>query len=210
MEKYQKINTVFKRDKKNKLIIGEFSDKETEYLKDMKWDATEKIDGTNIRVIWDCEAKKVRYEGKTDNAQIPAMLVNKLIELFPISLFEFAYPETSMTLYGEGYGVGIQNGGGYIQDSNDFIMFDVKIGKWWLSSENAREICGNLHCDFVPKIGEFTINEAIEFVKQGQLSTIQSGVNKKLAEGLVLKPSIDLYNKKGERIIVKIKHKDFN
>ena len=51
-----------------------------EALKDIDWEFTEKIDGTNIRIYWD--GHKVNYYGRTDKAQIPSQLMNKLIELF--------------------------------------------------------------------------------------------------------------------------------
>lgn len=47
---YQKINTLYKRDMtkpKKPIILGEYSEPEFEVLKDLKWEATEKIDGTN-------------------------------------------------------------------------------------------------------------------------------------------------------------------
>lgn len=53
-KEYQKINTLYKRDMKGnkQIIIGDFSDANVEYLKDLKWEATEKIDGTNICISW--------------------------------------------------------------------------------------------------------------------------------------------------------------
>lgn len=47
---YQKIQTLFKRDEKNVIIPTELTLPEFGYLKDCKWEATEKIDGTNMRV----------------------------------------------------------------------------------------------------------------------------------------------------------------
>ena len=60
----------------------------------------------------------------------------------------------------------------------------------------------------VPYMGQFTIDEAIEFVRKGFKSTIAE--NKEyLAEGLVLTSPYGIKNRKGERIIFKIKHNDF-
>ena len=70
MKEYHKIQTVFKRDPDNNfktLLMGEYSLPEFEYLKDNKWVFTEKVDGTNIRVIWD--GKDIFFKGKTDKAQ---------------------------------------------------------------------------------------------------------------------------------------------
>ncbi|MCP4215045.1 MAG: RNA ligase family protein, partial [bacterium] len=73
MKQYHKIQTVFKRDPENRhktLLEGEFSIPEFEYLQDNDWIFTEKVDGTNIRVMFDGE--KITFGGKTERAQIPA------------------------------------------------------------------------------------------------------------------------------------------
>mgnify|MGYP003290714294 CR=1 FL=1 len=54
MIEYHKIETLFERDEKTKkLIEGNFRNKTVEFLKDNLWEFTEKIDGTNIRILWD-------------------------------------------------------------------------------------------------------------------------------------------------------------
>ena len=60
----------------------------------------------------------------------------------------------------------------------------------------------------VPIIGYMTLNEAIEFVKNGYKSTIAENKNYD-AEGLVLKTKDGLLDRSGNRIITKIKTKDF-
>ena len=82
MTKYLKIETPFERatDGSKKLIESKFRDETVEYLANSEWLFTEKIDGTNIGIVWD--GHKVTYQGRTENAQIPAHLANKLVELF--------------------------------------------------------------------------------------------------------------------------------
>ena len=42
-------------------------------------------------------------------------------------------------------GMKIQKGGGrYIKDEVSFILFDVKIDKWWLRRPDIEEIAGDL------------------------------------------------------------------
>lgn len=132
MEEYPKIQSLFKRDDRtHKFIEGEWALPEFEYLKDNLWRATEKIDGTNIRIDWNAQTQVVLLGGKTDNAQMPAFLLSRLQVLFPREKFLALYPELSMTLYGEGYGAKIQKGGGnYIPDGRDFALFDVLIDGW--------------------------------------------------------------------------------
>jgi len=209
MNKYPKIQTVFLRDPDNKyrtLLEGQFARPEFEYLAHNEWEFTEKIDGTNIRVSWDCKTDKVALNGRTDNASIPAFLVARLMEMFPVEKFAHLYPETSMTLYGEGYGARIQKGGGnYISDGVGFILFDVQIGDNWLDRENVQDIANFLEVDTVPVVGQGTLFDAIEMVRDG----FQSHVGIQIAEGLVMRPVIELIDRRGRRIITKIKHKDF-
>lgn len=211
---YPKINTLFKRDAENIIIPSQFTLPEFEYLKDCKFECTEKIDGTNIRVEidWIEEGNfKIGFKGRTDKAVIPTHLLKKLHELFkdfnPESVFKLTQP-THITLYGEGYGVKIQNGGNYIKDNVSFILLDIKIDNWWLSRESCEEIASKLNLAIVPLIGYMTIQEAIDFVKKGFKSTISE--NKEYdAEGLVLKTPQGLLFRNGSRIIFKLKTTDF-
>ena len=52
--KYHKILSLFKRDMEGnkKFIIGKWTTDELKFLKDNDWVWTEKVDGTNIRVMW--------------------------------------------------------------------------------------------------------------------------------------------------------------
>ena len=83
MKEYHKIQTIFKRNPLTNyktLLEGDYSIPEFDYLKDNTWVFTEKVDGTNIRVMWD--GKAITFGGKSDNAQIPVFLINKLRERF--------------------------------------------------------------------------------------------------------------------------------
>lgn len=216
MKQYHKIQTIFKRDMENggKMQIGKFAMPEIEYLKDNKWVATEKVDGTNIRVMW--TGLGITFGGKTDNAQLPVFLLYKLQELFEGTvkrkLFKDKFGESpdgepmEVCLYGEGYGAKIQKGGGnYIKNGVSFVLFDVKIGDWWLQREDVEDIAKHFGIDIVPIVGEYTIDEAIEKVKTGYNSQWGDFI----AEGLILKPKVELKTRRGDRIITKIKHKDF-
>lgn len=209
MEKYHKIQTVFFRDPTTKyktLLEGQFAKPEFEYLQNAQWIFTEKVDGTNIRVNWNME--KITFGGRSDNAQIPAFLINKLQELFPIEKFKRLYPEISMCLYGEGYGAKIQKGGGnYISNGVNFVLFDVLINDNWLERENVEDIAGKLVIETVPIItkGSNTLIEGIEMIKQGFNSLMRNTP----PEGLVMRPRVELKNRRGERIITKLKLKDF-
>lgn len=202
MREYHKINAVWKRDENGNLLEGQYSLPEFMYLAENEWLFTEKVDGTNIRVMWDSET--VRFGGKTDNAQIPAPLIARLQDLFPVEHFE-ALPFPTC-LYGEGYGAKIQKGGGnYKPDGVDFVLFDVWIDGWWLKRGDVLDIAEKLNIDTVPIIGSGTLQNAIDIVKEG-FDSRWGGFR---AEGLVMRPLVELFARNGERIIAKIKMKDF-
>lgn len=210
MKQYQKIQTAYFRDPENShktLLEGTWAKPEFELLKDIDWICTEKIDGTNIRIMWDGE--NVRFGGKTDNAQIPTILIASLQDTFTNEKMKACFPDAdNVCLYGEGYGKKIQKGGNYLPDRADFILFDVKVGDWWLNRDANEDVAHKLEIGVVPIIGIWKLEEAIEFVKKGFKSTIAD--NKEyIAEGLIMKPVTELFNRKGERVISKIKYKDF-
>lgn len=210
MQQYHKIQTVFLRDPETNfktLLEGEFSKPEFNYLKDVDWVWTEKIDGTNIRIMWN--GTTVSFAGKTDNAQIPPFLFKVLQDTFTVELMASVFSdETSVCLYGEGYGKKIQKGGNYLSNRTDFILFDIKIGDWWLERDTIEEIADKLNVNIVPVLGIGSLIDAITMVKKGFTSTIAENTNY-IAEGLIMKPVVSMFNRKGERIVTKLKYKDF-
>ena len=173
----------------------------------------------------------VRIAGKTDNAQIPKNLLKHMQEKYPdekvlasLGLKEFIpvsewesehnwleYDQIPniYTIYGEGYGEGIQSGGWYIKGGNEFIVFDVKVNNIYLKTEARDEIATKLGAPIVPLIGYFTLDEAIEFVRKGFRSVVAENPEAKMAEGLVLRTDLGLLNRMGKRLIVKVKYEDF-
>lgn len=211
--KYHKILSVYKRDMANKgrFMIGDWSTSELKYLKDNQWVFTEKVDGTNIRIMWN--GKDVVYAGRSNNAQLHVPLIYKLDEMFKVlpqrKKFEeiFGTDEIDVVLYGEGYGARIQKGGGnYNPDGVNFVLFDVAINRLYLERENVEDIANKLGIKVVPIIGHGTLNEAIEFTKKG----FKSQWGDFIAEGIVARPRTELLTRRGERIITKVKYKDFN
>jgi len=235
--KYPKIHTIFKRDQQTgELLIGEYSKPEFYYLRDNAWEFTEKIDGTNIRIIirplTEAETEfgnkelkdrgfNVVIKGRTDNAEIPIFLMEELEKIFLTPLmFErisktFDYIKTTewqektnsiIILYGEGYGNKIQKVGHlYNPTDNDFALFDVLVGNTWLDTVSDLQIADSLQIRYVPYRGQGTLDKAVKCVATG----IRSVFGNFPAEGLVLRPIVRLLDHKGERIIAKIKTRDF-
>ena len=211
MTEYTKIETIFERDMEGtkKLIEGKFRNETVEYLKENRWIGTEKIDGTNIGIVWD--SHKVSYQGRTERAQIPAHLMNKLIEMFGGTvneeLFEQKFGEMQVILFGEGYGAKIQKGGGNYRSDVSFILFDVYLPEQnlWLKRDAVEDIAKTFGVDVVPIVYEGDIAGAVEFVKGKPKSTIGTAD----MEGIVCKPAVDMLDRTGRRLIVKIKVCDF-
>ena len=216
MIKYPSIKTVFKRDPETKfktLLMGEYSMPEFEYLKDNLWDFTEKVDGMNIRVIFNCTDfldGSVSFRGRTDKAQLPMDLVERLQELFPIEKFTKLWPlddteeNSSICLYGEGFGAGIQKGGKY-SDHKDFVLFDIKMGEVWLKREDVVDIAQKMKIMSVPYLGTEDLNQLVELVEK----PIASNWGDFEMEGIVARPIVELFDRFGNRIITKLKAKDF-
>lgn len=203
MKGYHKINSIFKRDLKTNKFTHEYSRPEFEYLKDCQWEFTEKVDGTNVRISWD--GNEVKFGGRTDNAQMPMPLIERLQILFTKEKLASCFPEGGeVVLYGEGYGGKIQSGGKY-KPEVDFVLFDVCVGPWWLKREAVNEVAFNISIQAVPVIGYGTLAVAIDLVRDGLKSTWGDFI----AEGLVIRPAIDLTARNGERIITKVKGRDF-
>lgn len=208
MRTYNKIDTLYNRDVDGtkKLICGSFRSPAVEYLKNNLWQFTEKIDGTNIRICWD--GHKVTYGGRTDNASIPAHLMNYLIDTFNTpeveQLFEQSFGEKEVVLFGEGYGPQIQKGGSYRADVS-FILFDVMICGNYQSRSTIESVAKQFGVDVVPIVLTGTIQDAIDYVKQNPKSTMGTA----MMEGVVGRPLVEMQDRCGNRVIVKIKCKDF-
>ncbi len=203
MKEYHKILNPFKRDEHTKKVVeGDWTKPELQYLSGLEWLWTEKLDGTNIRVIYD-ESGNVEFRGKTDRAQIPPMLLSHLQSLF------IAGQEEGITLYGEGIGYKIQKGGLYVHGEKrvEFVLIDVRAGEWWLRRDAVLEIGHDYKIPCVPLVATGTLHQAIDFVKCGFKSAWNENLD---AEGLVCFPKEQLFNRDGHRIITKVKRRDFH
>lgn len=205
MKEYPKISNVFKFDEKYRCIVGKTETYEV--LKNIKWYGTEKVDGTNIRIYWD--GHTIQIAGRTERSIIPNHLMEHLSNIFLTKemeyVFEQLFEDKEVYLFGEGYGVKIQTGGDLYSPTPKFILFDVNINGYDLKREDVNDIASKLGLDSVPVVFEGTLDEAIDYVKQHHMSTINSNHE---MEGLVLTPCIQLYDSKGHLIKCKCKYQD--
>jgi len=211
MIEYQKIMAPWVRHtegpNRNRMIPWAWTHPALQALNHIEWTWTEKIDGTNIRVEWD--GHKVRFGGRTDNAQIPTILLDYLQDTFTEEILEQVFHDTEVVLFGEGFGRKIQNGGSYMDSLTGhvaFALFDVKIGSFWLEDDSVNEIATNLGILTVPSTGFDTLHDRIQALRNQEFF---SAFNPSLvAEGMVGKPVVQLFDRQGHRIMVKLKYKD--
>lgn len=222
MQAYHKIDSIYHRDPATKhkaFIDGAWSNPVFGYLASNRWVFTEKVDGTNVRVHYEAglnarheAVQNVRFGGRTNDAQMPVFLIERLQSMFPVAALASLFGSggdiaTSVTLYGEGYGAKIQKHGEKYRPDAGFILFDVNIGGIWLKRSNVEDIAAKLGIPVAPVVGSGTLYDAIDMVKAGFASTC--AVESRPAEGLVVRPEVELLDRRGERIITKIKCKDF-
>jgi len=203
---YHKIETLFERDKST-FVVDPTKLKSPVLATIREWDVTEKIDGTNIRVILS-ESGEVSFGGRSNNAQMPGDLFQYLFKTFQQDKLKSSLwldAPTDVVLFGEGYGGNIQKGSAYRIDKS-FILFDVLVGgKWWLDREAVNDVAQKLGIDTVPYLGRMTLDEIVELVRTPFLSKLGTA----LAEGIVARPIETLFDKRMQRVIIKLKTKDF-
>lgn len=207
---YPKIETLYNRHPEgHKVIPTELRMEEFGNVR--RWFVTEKIDGTNIRVMW--QDGKVTFGGRTDNASIPAKLVTKLQETFTPEKF-LAAELPNCIIFGEGYGEKIQSVGGQYCKGVNFRAFDILIDKYWLEYENMREISVKVGFSCVPTYGTFSelpkTREDLSWMVEGTSVVAHlEHDNVLIPEGVVAKSYPMMFNKFHNRIMWKLKFKDF-
>lgn len=206
-ERYPKIQTVCLRDPATNmrhLLDREWSKPEFRWLKNMEWIWTEKVDGANIRIDYD--GRDITIKGRTDKANLAPFVQDVIAEILGDRMGKvFQEP---VCLYGEFYGDKINKGRHYLgRGEHSFILFDVKIGEYWLQWKDVCDIADKIDIHTVPVINRGTLDDAISLCQRGFPSAVS--IEGRQAEGLVLRPPINLWNQKGERVMSKVKLKDF-
>jgi len=216
MLSYPKIETLFNRDDKtHKVRDGEI--RLPEFANVKNWWTTEKIDGTNLRLTY-VKGQPVEINGRTDNADLPRPLLEYLVKTFPVEKFTTAFSDIKdnplVTLYGEGYGPRINTGENYRTDGFSFRLFDVRVGEWWLEPQNIADVATKMGIKTVPAVGVMTLEDAVAFIKSKPRSRVTMEENptreNTTMEGIVARSHPLMLRRNGERVIWKLKVKDFS
>jgi len=203
---YPKIPGPYKRDPDDpkKIINSSFADERISYLARLRWNAYEKIDGTNIRLCWDNH--KVTVEGRTSTSQHNPGLLAFLEERYTKNaefeeLLEQACGHPVM-IVGEGFGGNVQKVGPHYGEYQ-FRAFDVwspSVG-WW-RKDSGESFCSGVGVPIAPLIANLDLRDIINHVRSER--TISTLGNPD-PEGYVCSPGADLYNQFGAPIRIKVK-----
>ena len=212
--KYPKIETLYKRGDNFGVDVSTL--RLPEFAVIDSWIVTEKIDGMNIRVEVS-DSGDITFGGRTDRAQLPATLVTYLQKTFnsdTMAPFLQDIGNESATLFGEGYGAKIQKGGIYRSDQA-FRLFDVRVGDWWLKQDSVSGIASEIRIGIAPVIsviGRKLYPKSLECLKdilENSRVAEQDGGSGGLSEGIVARSAPMLFDRRGNRMMWKLKMKDF-
>ena len=213
--KYHKIQSVFFRDPANHhktFMMGEWAEPAFSYLAEDMWVATEKIDGTNMRLhiipnpVERPEKHDWKVGGRNDNSQVHVDLIEHMN-----AIGERAGHLSGLTLYGEGYGAGIQKGGGGYRSDMGFILFDVMVTETgtFLESGDVVDIALKMDLPYSGPCWYGTLMAAVNRFRELDDRPLDSAFRESEAEGWVLRPQTELRDRLGHRVVTKMKVKDF-
>lgn len=197
--------------KKRKLIVPAKGQDEAyrspllAYLAESPWVYSRKVDGENIRIQWNGE--QALWNGKSNAFQCGAEFTEYMNNTFLEEIFEEKFGRDKVvTLFGEKMGPKTQ--GKELKLTQDkVILFDVNINGTWLSGEDVLEIArcfgGDTVFDYMERHSfgpAMNLREMIEACANGEF---------KDWEGIVATPLVEMRDQAGQRVIVKIKNKDY-
>ncbi len=185
-----------------------YSDKRVLLFKKV-W-ATEKIHGTSAWII---------YTGHEENKRLLFHPGGYKHDLF-IALFDQdkllkkcteLFGNMKVKLHGEHYGGKIQRMKDIYGDTNDFILFDIKIGDCWLSFDKVQSLAEKLE---LPIVHGVIVNATVKKLDEqrdapSELAKIKGLGDNKQREGIVIHPLEEMTLNNGERLIAKHKGENF-
>lgn len=207
---YPKINSLFKRNEHDhSFIMHDYSCPEFPLIK--TWRVEEKIDGTNIRIIYNplSNEEKVTFHGRSKDSKMPDYIHDFLKNHFTVEKLNAAFGDlkSSVILYGECYGKNIQTAGPFYRKDVHFMLFDVLVGHWWLTREAIREKAACLDVPTPPDLGSMTEAEIMAFIHSKPLSLCSD--KSQVMEGIIARPEPLLLFRNGKPLVWKLKVKDF-
>lgn len=233
MHYYPKIYAPFKRMSSKSEYVDQtlWSKPEFEMLKNIDWVWTLKIDGTSIMLQWRGDKFTLdNVKGHTDKSQLNERTKKYFEETFCTpeaeSVFESLYGEQNVNIYGEFCSKDMNQNYGH--EEGIFYPFDVQNAdnnKWWDRTAVAK-FAEAFNLIEVPVMLKGNIDKVIKWVKVAKQSwnkdrsrirydtengmfDVYNPLGDYDIEGLVGRLPYELLDGNGERIITKVKCKDF-
>lgn len=236
MHYYSKILAPFKREQSGQKYVteGVWSKPEFELLKDINWSWTFKCDGTNVSLQWRGDKMTLdNIKGHTDKSEFNQRTKDYFQSVFCTSeaetVFEDLYGEQNVNVilefcskdYNQNYGH--PDGYCYVID-----VQNADTGKFW-GKEAVQTFAERFGLDYTREMLIGTVSEAVQWVKiatstwnssnykisgsitlrNGTVSKVENPYGPYPIEGLVGRPVYELLDGNGERVITKVKCKDF-
>ena len=174
--------------------------------------ATEKVDGTLVRFglvdgVYRAGGRNVEFDG---TKQLDSFGAEKwLKEHDAEGRLRSKYDGYNMIVYGEFYGKGIMNRIDYGNDKY-FRIFDVMVDDVFLDQSDVEDVSQNLGFATMPVV--YSGYNYLPALKKTATKLTCVGIprEKNLLEGVVVRPTIRLKDKRGRWIIAKVKNPGFD
>lgn len=224
---YPKIETLYVRDKDTFSVTDEL--RLPEFAIPRVWHVTEKIDGTNVIVRYKPEGHEqyisesvvlagdpspatVTFNGRNGSSALPGPLqahMERTILVEELAAI-FGAIQQEVTLFGEGYGPGIQKGGGAYRKDVSFRLFDVNVGGLWLNWDSVTDIANKLGISTAPVLSEkATLTEIVNMVSTFSRTAVEDGGAGCTHEGIIARTDPYLLTRHGQRLMFKLKGSDY-
>jgi hypothetical protein len=234
---YPKTENLLARGEDHRLVAGEL--RKPEFGLPCAWHVTEKIDGFNLRVVYCPADGTVSVRGRSDRANIPDDLRANVNAMLPAQRLADQFDEylgsdgSTVTLYGEAYGPGIQRGGGYREDKSvrffDALYMrpqaigpeggDRRYAASWCNPSTVEWLCGLLSIPYVPVLSRSATLDEVTMIVSNQIgrepghkhssrAAQEDGGEGKAAEGVVCRTDPYLFTHGGSRLMFKLKVED--
>lgn len=167
--------------------------------------ALEKVHGTSANISWK-EGKVSYFPGGESLSKFKSLFnEERLVKHFT----ELGHEE--VVVYGEAYGGSCQKMSYMYGPELRFIVFDVFINNIWLDVPNMDEVATRLEQEVVPWRKIVCDLAAIdnERDRPSEVAVRRGFTEEHVREGVVLRPLAEMFNRYGERMIVKHKHEKF-
>lgn len=206
---YPKIHSLFKRDlKTHALITGDYSCPEFKNIK--HWLVEEKIDGTNVRIVFNSQAPQpIQVLGRTKDSALPKFLTEYMHSYFTQERLSAALePNHDYILFGEGYGQTIQAAGPKYRPDAAFMLFDVLVNSTWLTRTEVHKVAKALNLPTPPVVGVLTETQIMDLLNARPQSTCSAQTQ--TIEGIIARAEPLTFFENGNPIIWKLKIRDLH